>query len=111
IARTLFGLRDSVAYGPSPRSMLSYLIRRQSSGAFQDTEKHTSMQALWDQQVNLSYLIGLDWGISTDWQQTRLKERTLKELKKAAKEGALGNPIGDVAELRTTAALAASSAA
>jgi uncharacterized protein YydD (DUF2326 family) len=109
IAKHFFGLSESdtsAAASPSPRSLLSYLIRRQSSGGFQETTKHTSQQSTADQQVNLSYLLGLDWSIPKDWEVVRQRERSLKELKKAAKDGAMGDAIGKAAELRASLAIA-----
>ncbi|MER7035382.1 ABC-three component system protein, partial [Streptomyces albidoflavus] len=109
IAKHFFGLSESdisATASPSPRSLLSYLIRRQSSGGFQETTKHTSQQSTADQQVNLSYLLGLDWSIPKDWEAVRQRERSLKELKKAAKDGAMGDAIGKAAELRASLAIA-----
>ncbi|MFE7004569.1 ABC-three component system protein [Streptomyces griseus] len=109
IAKHFFGLRESetsTAASPSPRSLLSYLIRRQASGGFQETVKHTSQQSTADQQVNLSYLLGLDWSIPRDWEAVRQREKSLKELKKAAKDGAMGDAIGKAAELRASLAIA-----
>ncbi|WP_399495375.1 ABC-three component system protein [Streptomyces sp. P9(2023)] len=102
----LSGADSPVVSSPSPRSLLSYLIRRQSSGGFQEAIKHTSQQSTADQQINLSYLLGLDWSISRDWESVRQREKSLKELKKAAKDGAVGDPIGKSAELRASLAIA-----
>nr|MDT0665489.1 hypothetical protein [Micromonospora sp. DSM 115978] len=48
----------------------------------------------------------MDWDNSRDWENVRQREKSLKELKKAAKGGALGNVIGDVGELRASLAVA-----
>ncbi|TCR23755.1 ABC-three component system protein [Streptomyces sp. BK205] len=109
LAKHFFGIPDqetAAISGPSARSLLSYLIRRQGSGGFQETTKHTSQQSTADQQVNISYLLGLDWTIPRDWEKVRQREKTLKELKKAAKEGAIGDPVGKTAELRASLAIA-----
>ncbi len=65
----------------------------------------------WDWQVNLSYLLGLDWRIACDLQKVREREKQLEELKKAARAGALGEVIGTVAELRPRVAVAEAQAA
>jgi uncharacterized protein YydD (DUF2326 family) len=91
---------------PSYRSLFSYFVRRWNAGGFQHTERFAEQQQRSDWQVNLSYLLGLDWEIAQSFQKVRDRERNLKELKKAAKAGALGSVIGTVAELRPKVALA-----
>jgi len=86
------------SYTPSFRSMIAYFIRRR--GGFMRPEKHAEKQSSWDSQVNLSYLLGLDWTIPFELEKVRQRERQLEELKKAAKGGAVGDIIGTVAELR-----------
>ena len=57
----MFGLEEfEGAWSPSQRSMMSYLARRQNSGGFQDPMKQNTQQATADQQVNISYLLGLN---------------------------------------------------
>ena len=85
---------------PGFRSMFSYFARRRNSGGFLSMEAYAKEQQRWDWQVNLSYLLGLDWSIPSDCQAVRGRERSLEELKKAAKGGVLGEVIGTVAELR-----------
>lgn len=86
------------SYTPSFRSMIAYFIRRR--GGFMRPEKHAEKQGAWDSQVNLSYLLGLDWTIPFELEKVRQRENQLKELKKAATAGAVGDIIGTVAELR-----------
>ena len=66
------------------------------------------MQQAGDYQVALMYLMGLSWRIASDWQKVRNREKTLKELKKAANADAFGNLIGKSAELRTKLTVAKS---
>ena len=63
-------------------------------------ERQAEQQQRGDWQVNLSYLLGLDWQIPFEFQKVRGRERSLEELKKAAKGGAFGDVMGTVAELR-----------
>ncbi|WP_143549271.1 ABC-three component system protein [Rhodopirellula bahusiensis] len=97
---------DIESYGPTFRAMISYFVRRESSGAFQEAQKQSSQQQNWDVQTNLSYLFGLDWEIPHALQQVRLKEKSLATLRKEAKGGALGALIGNIGELRTRLAVA-----
>lgn len=109
-----FELEGSIfneSYTPSFRSMFSYFARRVNSGGYISPERHAEKQQRYDWQVNLSYLFGLDWKIPFEFNKVRSKERTLDELKKAAKGGALGNLVGTVAEIRPKLAVAETQAA
>jgi len=97
---------DSKKYCPSFRSLYSYFVRKQSDNAFTTPFQNSSQQLTYDTQVSISYLLGLDWTIPQEWEYVRAREKTLKELKKAASEGALGDAIGTTAELRTELAVA-----
>lgn len=94
--------------GPKPtfRSLFTYFIRRQRSGAFTTPEKQATDQQEGDMQVALLYLLGLDWQIASEWQRIRDREKTLRELKKAAVSGAFGSIIGKSSDLRTQVTIA-----
>jgi uncharacterized protein YydD (DUF2326 family) len=104
----MFGLDKVSGEGRTPtfRSLFSYFVRRQGSGAFTTPEKQAEMQQTGDFQVALLYLLGLDCKIAADWQVVRDREKTLKELRKAAGQGAFGGLIGKVADLRTQVTVA-----
>jgi uncharacterized protein YydD (DUF2326 family) len=101
-------LPDYAGRKPTFRSLFSYFVRREHSNAFIQPEKQAKMQQKGDWQVALMYLMGLDWTIASDWQKVRDREKTLKELKKAANDDAFGNLIGKSAELRTKLTVAKS---
>ena len=89
------------SYTPSFRSMLSYFARRRNSGGFLHPERHSEAQQRYDYQINLSYLLGVDWRIPWRLQGVRSRERSLKELAKIAGDGGtLKQVMGTVAELR-----------
>jgi uncharacterized protein YydD (DUF2326 family) len=96
---------------PSFRALFAYFVRRRDSGAFLYPERQAEQQQRGDWQVNLSYLLGLDWQIPFEFQKVRGRERTLEELKKAAKGGAFGEVMGTVAELRPQVTVAETRAA
>lgn len=98
------------SFTPTFRSMFSYFARRRNSGGFISPERQAEKQQRWDWQVNLSYLFGLDWQIPFEFNKIRTREKTLVELKKAVKIGALGSVIGTVAELRPQVTIAESKA-
>jgi uncharacterized protein YydD (DUF2326 family) len=92
-------------FGPGFRLLLSYLVRRQSDNGFLDPKRCHEHQSMWQQQVCITFLLGLDWTIPQEWQRIRQREQALKSLKQAAKQGLLSAAIGTVAELRTQLAL------
>ncbi|MGO9266184.1 MAG: ABC-three component system protein [Candidatus Binataceae bacterium] len=113
LGHRMFGLPQSArgtpygeSFSPTFRSMFSYFARRRDSGGFIRPEQQAEKQQRWDWQVNLSYLLGLDWQIPFEFQRIRTRERTLEELRKAAKGGAFGEVLGTVAELRPRLAIA-----
>lgn len=109
LGQMMFGLPlkpRSAKFAPTFRSLFPYFMRRKSNGGFLSPTKQNSQQQLWDEQVSISCLLGLDWTIPQQWQEVRDKEKSLKELRKAARDGALDTFIGTTAELRTSLMLA-----
>lgn len=104
LGKQMFGLnsvQDVSGRTPTFRSLFTYLVRRQLSGAFTTPVKQATMQQIGDYQVALMFLLGLDWKIASDWQQVRDREKTLNELKKAVGKGAFGSIIGKTSTIRT----------
>ncbi len=111
LGEQMFGLGTVGDYDgrkPTFRSLFAYFVRRQNAGAFTAPEKQATMQQAGDYQVALMFLLGLDWKIASAWQKVRDREKTMKELRKAAREGAFGSVIGTAAELRTQLTVAES---
>lgn len=88
------------------RSLFAYFARRREAGAFLKPVQQAQMQQRADWQTSLSYILGLDWEISVEFQKVRDREKNLEELKKASQAGALGNVIGTVAVLRPQVTIA-----
>jgi uncharacterized protein YydD (DUF2326 family) len=97
---------ETERFQPSFRSLFSYFARRQQSGGFQQPTQHSNMQQAWDQQVSISYLLGLDWRIPQQIQELRGQEKVAQELRKAARSGELGRFFGRAADLRTRLTIA-----
>ncbi|MCZ4262717.1 DUF2326 domain-containing protein [Limimaricola sp. G21655-S1] len=93
-------------FAPTFRSLFSYFARRQGSGGFARPTQQSGQQQIWDQQVAVSYLLGLDAGIAQEFQETRAQEKAMAELRKAAKQGDLGRFYGNAADFRTRLAVA-----
>jgi uncharacterized protein YydD (DUF2326 family) len=87
--------------GPSFRSLISYFARRESAKGFLEPVRQSEDQGKWDQQVALSYLLGLDWTVAQKLERVRKQEKALSELRKAAKEGAMGALIPKASELQS----------
>lgn len=108
-----FGLSDRATERPwaaSVRSLFSYFARRERSGGFWSPFQNSTQQRVWDQQVALTCLLGLDWSIPQGWQDVREKEKNLDELRKAMAEGVFGPVVESVATLRTSLAVTEDSA-
>lgn len=101
---------DRGKFAPTFRSLFPYFVRRQDSGGFESHVSQSSKQLPWDQHVAISFLLGLDWSISKSFQELREQEKTIKELKRVAKQGTLPGFSGTAASLRTQVTLAASKA-
>lgn len=106
LGQLMFGLpeadeEDPSRFGPTFRSLFSYFARRQNSGGFIRPEQQAEEQQPWDQQVAVTYLLGLDSAIPQALQRVRQREKALGEFRKAAKEGAFGELIEKAADLRT----------
>lgn len=109
LGEEMFGLQKPPENGgrvPTFRSLFSYFVRRQNSGAFVAPEKQATMQQPGDFQVALLFLLGLDWQIASEWQEIRDREKNLAELKKAVRNGVFGSIIGKASDLRTEVAVA-----
>jgi uncharacterized protein YydD (DUF2326 family) len=103
LAKLMFGLDEhDESWSPSFRSLLSYFVRRERSGGFHSSMQHFQRQMLVDQQVNISYLLGLDWSVPQQWQQVRDQEKAIKVLKKGLKGGAFGGQVIDKASVLKT---------
>ena len=99
-----FGLQEESddKWKPGFRSLFSMTARRQQDGGFQQPTQHSEKQQPWDQQVSISYLLGLDWTIPARFQELRGQDRVVRELGRAARSGDLGRYFGRAADLRTS---------
>lgn len=99
IERDLFGLRGEHP-GVSGRSMLSFLIRRVRSNAFNEAARTFPRQAAFEGATNLAYLLGLDWQLAGRYRDLAARENARKKLRQATADPILGRVVGRVAELR-----------
>jgi len=88
------------SFAPTFRSLIGYFARRRRAGGYSSIQKQNGNQQPWDWQVNLSYLIGLDWKIPRDLQIVNARNKNLSNMRKAVKAGELGSVFGTAAEIR-----------
>lgn len=105
IERDLFGIppeRDGI----SGRSLLSFLIRRKRSDAFNTAVRSHSRQSDAEASTNLAYLFGLDWRIADRYRSLKARDAARAQMQKAARDPLLEKVVGKVADLRSQIALA-----
>lgn len=96
--------RDEIAlntFSPSFRSLFSYFVRRQNATGFIRPIQQSENQQLWDQQVAISYLLGLDATFPQELQLHREQEKSIAQIKKSLKSGRFNSYFRTGAELRT----------
>ena len=96
LGQQLFGVSPEdppSKYRPSFRSLFSYLVRRRE-GAYLSPFTHHGNQREWDKQVNNAFLLGLEWEHASQLQELKDQEKTLNQLRRAARDGLLEGLIG-----------------
>jgi uncharacterized protein YydD (DUF2326 family) len=105
LGKAMFGLPceddEKLAYGATFRSVFSYFVRRQNSGGFHAPIKQNSKQQIWDEQVAISFLLGLDAEIPQHLQLHRKKSEAITQIKKALKSSGFNEYFSTSAQLRT----------
>ena len=97
----LFGVsrtNDALKYKPTYRSLISYFIRR-GTVAYSDPFSLVKNQKSWIPQLNVGYLLGLNWENASKLQALRDQESAVKAIDKAMKTGAMEEAWGTVGEL------------
>lgn len=89
------------AWAPKLGSLRAWFMRTVQDGGMLAPTRHFSRQSLADEQVNLAYLLGLDWTIARDWQGVRDQENALKVMRRGLKDGALGEVIATASDLNS----------
>lgn len=97
----MFGLADKTdKYGPTFRSLVPYSARRNAIGEIQSATELFPKARVYQSQVALSYIFGLDWRISQDWQLLRDKEKALDTLRREADKGTFDELLGRTGEIQ-----------
>lgn len=85
---------------PSFRAMISYFARRQKDGDYGSVKLMEDQPQTWSWQINLSYLLGLDWEIPRKFLELAKSKKALNALRKAIREGEFGTLFDKVASIR-----------
>lgn len=96
-----FGLPPREDSKPSFRMLFPYFARRDLDGGFADFRRHGTKQDTGDEQIALTYLLGLDASIPTQLEQTREREAALKKLQQELTRGEFARLVGRAGDLRT----------
>ncbi len=101
LGEAFFGLPTDESYHPKFRSLISYFCRRSSEGGFLAAQSHSKRQQPWDSQVNLAWLLGLNWRIPADIEKLRKERQELDRLKTELKgSGVVGQLVGTSSRLQ-----------
>lgn len=76
-------------YGPTFGALLAYFVRKERNGGFANAVQNSAQQKPWDTQVNLAYLLGLDWRLPQSLQLKKDEKKDADELFKMLKKGLL----------------------
>ena len=88
----------TIKYKPSYRSLFSYFVRV-GHDAYTDPFRHFTQQSGWDIQINVAYLLGLDWEHVDQWQNLKDQEDQIKVINRAIKTGAMDGMWGTIGEM------------
>ena len=86
LGSVMFGLRvasdeeRAEKFIPTFRTLFPYFARLHEDGAFLEPTQVFTKQQLWNQQVAIAFLLGLDWRIPQGMQLVRARERTIRQL-------------------------------
>jgi uncharacterized protein YydD (DUF2326 family) len=89
------------SFAPTFRMLFPYFARRQNKGGFGSPTRHHSESRLCEEQVSVSFLLGLDWTISSRFEEIRKKERDLERVRQLSRKGELGDILVGSATLRS----------
>ncbi|MDP9120140.1 MAG: DUF2326 domain-containing protein [Acidobacteriota bacterium] len=109
LGRAFFGIDDEVdsdegegaSSRPTFRSLFSYFVRREPTGGMRAASRNSGMQQKGDEQVAISFLVGIDWTIAQQWEAVRQKEKQIRDLKRIVGQGVLTEVLDSAASLRS----------
>ena len=103
VACDFFGLgteEASTKYSPTLGSLLGYFSRR-GRDAYSSPFEHHRKQLEWDKQVNVAFLLALNWQDAAAWQELKDEKKVLDQLGRAVKDVTLPDYLGTEGALET----------
>lgn len=101
LGQQLFGLQGR-GDDPNYRSLVLYYLRDVTSGAFLDATETHKKQAAINTQPALAWLFGLDLGLVGRAKELSDSQRSLDDLRKAARDPVLGMTVGRMQDLEAS---------
>jgi len=98
LGKMLFGLQGTPSE-PNFRSLISFYLRDVASGAFSAATETHRKQSVIATQPALAWLFGLDLGLVSKVREVLETERSLDDLRRAARDPVLGLTIGRAGDL------------
>lgn len=89
------------AYSPTFGALFAYSVRKERNGGFASPTLNSSKQLGWDMQVNLAYLLGLDWSLPQKLQKTKDDKKQADALSKMLRSGYLADGQLDLVKMQT----------
>lgn len=107
LGQEVFGAPTGGKHAPSFRMAFPYFCRQESDGGMLDPFASSKDQPLWQRDVTLAFLLGLDWHILAKMEALRGEEKHLEHLRKELNgSGIVGQIIGKTFGLRSQLAVA-----
>ena len=97
----MFGLpigKTEEKHSPTFRGLISYFVRS-GRDAYSTPFEHHRKQRPVDTQVFNAFLLGLEWRDASELQTLKDRERLLADIRRAAKDGLVGEVLGSLGEL------------
>lgn len=101
LGKELFGIGNHSKYSPTFRMAFQYFCRIESAGGMSSPFLSWLKQPIWQRDVTLAFLLGLEWETLAKMEVLRAEHARLELLRKELKgSGVLGKAFGTAVSLR-----------
>jgi uncharacterized protein YydD (DUF2326 family) len=106
LGRQIFGITDTEKFAPSFRMAFPYFCRLDTEGGMHNAFESAKKQQVWQRDVTIAFLLGLDWHVLAKMERLRKEETHLEQLRRELKgSGIVGQLIGKTTGLRAQLAV------